>query len=347
MSLWECQPKDAWSLLYSNKAVLFDLRPLEVRLASGMVPGSEAVTWAEVEAKLEQDPESLMLLLCEVGQETLAWVKRMQSHQLRSVAGGFDAWFLSNLPIEPCEASDHALRYDRQMMLPDWGTEGQAKLNKASVLVVGAGGLGVAAFQYMLAAGVGRIKLIDDDVVSLSNLPRQVIYRPEDVGQYKVSMAQKWGQEQNPDVTIEVIKQRLSLTNVSAHFEAVDLVLDCSDNWPTRQLINANCQKLNLPWVFAAVTDFEYQLSAIDPRVENAPCWSCLFNDEDVQTRNCDVQGVMGMVPGVAGVRQATEAVKLILCLGTPLVGSLLTDNLLTNQSKVLKYARNPYCPHH
>lgn len=347
MSLWECQGKDAWSLLQSNKAVLYDLRPLEARVASGVIPGSTALTWAQIEDQLQQQPDVLMLLLCEVGQETLKWVKQKQSHQLRSIAGGFDAWFLSDLPIEPCQVSDQALRYDRQMMLPEWGEAGQETLQKSSVLMIGAGGLGVPAMQYLVAAGVGKVTLVDDDVVSLSNLPRQVIYRPQDVGQHKVTVAQRWAQEQNPDVVIHAVKQRLSLANVTAHFEGVDLVLDCTDNWPTRQLINAQCQKMNIPWVFAAVTDFEYQLSAIDPRVEGAPCWSCLFNDEDVQARNCDLQGVLGMVPGLAGVRQATEAVKLILGWRSPLVGCLLTDNLLTNQPKVLKYARNPYCPHH
>ena len=349
---WQCGIDQALAFSQDKSCLLIDARAVEDRLSTGMPTGAEFMHWSTLRGQLDTLLLNYqkVLLLCAVGQESLDYCRQLSANyqgRVFSVEGGFDAWFMSDFPIQTFEATHAQQRYDRQMRLTAVGQSGQEKLLSSHVLIVGAGGLGVPALQYLAAAGVGRITLVDDDVVSLSNLPRQVIYQPDQLGLFKVDAAKGWVEKQNPDVEVVAVNQRLSQLNAATLFEGVDLVLDCCDNFQTRMTINSQALKDAVPWVFAAVTDFELQLSFFNAADKGAPCFLCLFPEADAtQDRLCDTQGVLGMTPGVAGVLQASEAIKYLLGLGGHLMGRLLIQNLLTHQSKVIKYRARTHCHH-
>lgn len=349
MSRFEVDADLAWQWLTKGRAALIDLRPIDVRFTTGEVPGSQAVIWQQLDEQTERllmDGKDV-LLLCEVGQDSLKYCQLKNEDNLWSVAGGMDAWFLADLPLKASEATERHLRYDRQTRLSYWGEGGQERLFNSHVAIIGLGGLGVPALQYLAAAGIGQFTLVDDDVVALSNLPRQVIYRPDHVGISKVQEAQNWVNQHNDKIVVNTYAERLSHHSAAKVLSDANVVLDCTDNWASRQVINACCWQKRTPWVFAAVTDVEWQLSVIDPRQEGAPYWACLFPEADGESRNCETQGVVGMATGIAGTRQAAEAVKVLLGVGLPLTDVLLVENMLTNQSKMIKYRRNPRCPIH
>ncbi|MCD4752501.1 MAG: molybdopterin-synthase adenylyltransferase MoeB [Anaerolineaceae bacterium] len=232
-------------------------------------------------------------------------------------------------------------RYQRHLILPDFGEAGQLRLKRASVLVVGVGGLGSASALYLAAAGVGRIGLVDDDLVDVSNLQRQVIHSSTSVGELKVKSAADRLLGLNPLITVETHAIRLAEDNAQEIISFYDVVVDASDNYSTRYLINRTCVALQKPMVYGAVYQFDGQLSVFAPHLDG-PCYRCLFkeNPED----EGGVIGVFGVLPGVIGSLQAVEAIKLITGLGKTLVGRLLVFDALNGVFEQIQVPRNENC---
>jgi sulfur-carrier protein adenylyltransferase/sulfurtransferase len=215
-------------------------------------------------------------------------------------------------------------RYSRQIRLPEIGQEGQEKLSRASILVTGAGALGSAALMYLVPAGIGTIGILDNDVVELHNLHRQVIFSTDDIGKPKVLMAEKRLKAMNPDVNLNTHFLKLGIGNAIGLFKEYDLILDCSDNFPTKYLVNDACVILGKPCIIGAVLGFTGQLSIYN--YKDGPTYRCLLPDppEPLLSPSCADVGVMGMIPGIIGAMQALEAIKIITGAGEPLSGRLL-----------------------
>ena len=248
--------------------------------------------------------------------------------------------------VPPVELSNEEVdRYSRHLIIPEVGMEGQKKLKRASVLCVGAGGLGSPLSLYLVAAGVGRIGLVDFDVVDSSNLQRQVIYSTSDVGRSKLQSAQETLGALNPNVAIETHELRLSSDNALELFEKYDIVADGTDNFPTRYLVNDACVLTGKPNVYGSIFRFEGQSSVFAS--EQGPCYRCLYPDPPPPglVPSCAEGGVLGILPGLIGLIQATEVVKLILGVGDPLIGRLLLFDALGMKFRELKLRKNPECP--
>jgi sulfur-carrier protein adenylyltransferase/sulfurtransferase len=235
-------------------------------------------------------------------------------------------------------------RYARHVVLPEVGNTGQERLKDASVLCVGAGGLGCPALLYLAAAGVGRIGIVEDDTVSLSNLQRQILYKTEEVGTPKAAQAAKHLSALNPEICIEPHPVRLVSANVLEILSSYDIILDGSDNFSTRYLLNDACLLLNKPLIQGAINRFEGQVSVFC--LEKGPCYRCLFpNPPGFGTiPNCSEAGVLGVLPGVIGSIQATEAIKLILNIGETLKGRFLHFDALSMQFREMKITKQPQC---
>jgi sulfur-carrier protein adenylyltransferase/sulfurtransferase len=242
-------------------------------------------------------------------------------------------------------SDDELARYARQIRLPSLGVEGQLKLRNAAVLIVGAGGLGSPAAMYLAAAGVGRIGIADGDRVDLSNLHRQLLHRTDDVGSSKAFSARDTIKEINPNVRIDVIGERVSAENALDLVMAYDVVIDGTDNFPTRYLLNDACVLTGRPLVYGSVDRFEGQVSVFAS--EHGPCYRCLFPrpPKAGTVQNCADAGVLGVLPGLIGTLQATEALKLIVGLGEPLIGRLLIVDTLTMRFRTIGVDRDPTCP--
>lgn len=240
---------------------------------------------------------------------------------------------------------EQLLRYARHLMLDDFGFEGQEILEKSQVLIVGMGGLGSPAAMYLAAAGVGKLWITDDDTVELSNLQRQIIHRTETVGLSKVDSAAQVLVSLNPSVQIERIHHRLSEDEARALIANVDLVLDCSDNYATRQALNRLCFALKKPLVAAAAIRWEGIITSFDFRREESPCYACMFDpDDNLGVDNCATLGVISPLLGVVGSMQALEAIKLLLGIGETLVGKLAIFNARTSQWKYIELSKSPFC---
>ncbi|TKX75649.1 molybdopterin-synthase adenylyltransferase MoeB [Halorubrum sp. GN11_10-6_MGM] len=235
-------------------------------------------------------------------------------------------------------------RYSRHVILDDVGPEGQKRLLDARVLVVGAGGLGAPAIQYLAAAGVGTIGIVDDDVVERSNLQRQVIHGDDDVGRKKVDSAADFVADLNPDVDVERHELRLDAGNARELIADHDVVVDCSDNFATRYVVNDAARIEGVPVSHGAIYKFEGQVTTLSPE---GPCYRCLFPEppEPGTVPDCASTGVLGVLPGTVGCLQATEAVKLLMDVGDPLVGRMLFYDAMDLSFETVPYARNPACP--
>lgn len=237
---------------------------------------------------------------------------------------------------------DEMLRYQRHLSLPGFGPEAQLKLKDSSVLMIGAGGLGCPALLYLAAAGVGRIGIVDDDTVDLSNLQRQVLYTEDDIGQSKAEVAARSLRAQNPHVECIAYAERLSVENAVERIGAYDLVIDGSDNFPTRYLVNDACVLAGKPLVHGAIHTFQGQVSVFNH--EGGPTYRCLFpeppNPEDAP--NCSEVGVVGVLPGLIGLYQATEAIKLLAGVGQPLSGRLMLLDALSMRQEIITFERDP-----
>lgn len=242
---------------------------------------------------------------------------------------------------------EQVFRYARHIILPEVGGEGQRKLLDAKVLVVGAGGLGSPAALYLAAAGVGTIGLVDDDVVDLTNLQRQILHKTSDVGRPKTDSATETIAALNPGVDVVGIDERLDASNALRVLEPYDVVVDGSDNFPTRYLLNDACYLTQKPFVSGAIFQFEGQLTTFDRSRDAGLCYRCLFPKPPApgSVPNCAQAGVFGVLAGTIGTLQATEVIKLVCGIGEPLVGTLLLYDAMDTRFTRVRVKRDETCP--
>jgi adenylyltransferase/sulfurtransferase len=245
----------------------------------------------------------------------------------------------------PDLSSTEVARYSRHLIMPEVGVDGQKRLKASSVLLIGAGGLGSPLGLYLAAAGVGRIGLVDFDVVDFSNLQRQVMHGTPDVGRPKLQSARDRLQAINPEVRLDLFETRLSSANALQLFAPYDIIIDGTDNFPTRYLVNDACVLLKKPNVYGSIFRFDGQASVFYPG--KGPCYRCLYPEPPPpgEVPSCAEGGVLGILPGLIGCIQATEAVKLILGKGEPLIGRLILYDALAMSFREFKVRRNPRCP--
>ena len=239
---------------------------------------------------------------------------------------------------------EQILRYSRHLIMPEVGIEGQQKLKDAGILLIGAGGLGSPLGLYLAAAGVGRLGIVDFDTVDFTNLQRQIIHRTEDVGRLKVESAKERINTINPDVEVLTFNTKISRENVMELITGYDVVVDGTDNFPTRYLVNDACVFQKKPNIYGSIFRFDGQATVFYPF--KGPCYRCLYPEPPPpgMVPSCAEGGVLGVLPGIIGVIQATEAVKLIIGKGEPLIGRLLLYNALTMRFREVKIKRNPAC---
>ena len=237
-------------------------------------------------------------------------------------------------------------RYSRHVIMDEVGPEGQQRLLEGSVLVVGAGGLGSPAIQYLAAAGVGQLGIVDDDAVERSNLQRQIVHGDDDVGRPKVDSAANYVANLNPDIDVETYETRLTAENVAAILEGYDVVLDASDNFATRYLLNDYCALEGIPLSHGAIYRFEGQVTMFE-NDGDSPCYRCIFPEapEPGTVPDCATTGVLGVLPGTVGCIQATEVVKYLLGKGESLEGRLLMYDAMEMSFETVEIRQNPACP--
>ncbi len=328
---------------------------LDVREADesqeGHIPGAVLLPRGRLESRVEAliPREAHVIVYCESGARSALAARTLAElgyGNVQSLAGGFGRWSDAGFPSEKPTVlrADQKARYRRHLTLPEVGEAGQAKLLAARVLVLGAGGLGSPAALYLAAAGVGTLGIVDSDVVDASNLQRQVLHTVERTGQPKTESAREALAALNPDVRVVGFQERLRADNVERILEGFDVVLDGGDNFPTRYLLNDACVLLGKPLVHGSVFRFEGQVTTVLPG--QGPCYRCLYPQPPPAelSPSCAEAGVLGVLPGVIGLLQATEALKLLLGVGAPLVGRLLTYDALAGRFRELQLRRDPDC---
>jgi molybdopterin/thiamine biosynthesis adenylyltransferase/rhodanese-related sulfurtransferase len=349
----EIEPTDAVAR-QSAGALLLDVRE-ESERSAGMPAGALGLSRSFLELRvgeIEPDTEREILVLCSRGGRSLLAAQTLGQlgyTRVRSVAGGVTRWKEEGLPMAQGAGldADAAERYARQLKLPNVGPEGQAKLANARVFMLGAGGLGAPAMLYLAAAGVGTLTLVDDDRVERSNLHRQVVHADARVGMAKTESARMTLTALNPRIQINVHNTRLTAANVEELVAGHDIIFDGVDNFPARYLLASASVRLGIPMIYGALERFSAQVSVFDPRRDDSPCYRCLFPEAPGadDAPNCNEAGVLGVLPGVVGLLQATETLKLILDIGDPLVGRLLIFDALGMRTRELKLPRDPACP--
>jgi molybdopterin/thiamine biosynthesis adenylyltransferase/rhodanese-related sulfurtransferase len=297
-------------------------------------------------------PDAEVLLICASGRRSQTAAEALAAQgfpAVRSVAGGTQRWQAEGLPMTSTgESAEFLDRYSRHLLLPEVGLHGQQKLRDSRVALVGAGGLGSPAALYLAAAGVGQITLIDDDRVERSNLQRQVLHRDADIGRPKVQSGRATMLALNPDIEVIGVQQRLRADNVDSLLAGHQVIVDGSDNFATRYLVNDACIALRLPLVYGAVQRFEGQVAVFwssAPGTRGA-CYRCLFPQPPAPqfAPNCAEAGVLGVLPGLIGMLQATETVKLLLGIGEPLLNRLLRVDALSMQFNRIGLSHDPEC---
>ena len=338
---------------HAQGALLIDVREDAERTA-GLPANALGLSRSFLELRIEQveaNRDRPMALLCGSGQRSLLAaesLQRMGYRKVTSVAGGFARWKAEGLPITQATLDGDAIeRYARQLRLAQVGEGGQALLGNAKVVMLGAGGLGSPAALYLAAAGVGQLTLIDDDVVERSNLHRQVLHADARVGMAKTDSARMALLALNPRINVITHFERLQADNVERLLAGHDLLIDGADNFPARYLLTAASIRLKLPMIYGAVERFSGQLSVFDPRRDDSPCYRCLFPSPPAaaDAPNCSDAGVLGVLPGIIGLLQATEALKLILGVGESMVGRLLNVDALDMRFSEIRLPRDPHCP--
>ena len=239
---------------------------------------------------------------------------------------------------------EQLLHYSRQIMLPHFGVEGQQKLQQAHILIMGIGGLGSPAAMYLAAAGVGTLTLVDFDTVENSNLQRQIIHNTTSIDSSKVDSARETLLKINPETKINCINKQLSQDELESQIATIDCVIDATDNFDTRFLINRACVKQQVPLVSAAAIQYEGQISVFDFRHDNSACYACLYAEGGEENTNCSDNGILAPVVGILGSMQALEAIKLICKLGETLNNRLLTFDALALQWRTIKLKKDPNC---
>ncbi|MGH8726624.1 MAG: molybdopterin-synthase adenylyltransferase MoeB [Burkholderiales bacterium] len=353
-SIPETEPAQA-AKLQAKGAVLVDVRESD-EIAQGSPAGALRISRGYLELRIEDavpDLDRQLLVMCGGGTRSLFAaedLRRLGYRNVASVSGGFSRWKNQGLPIELPQRLDanSRERYSRHLLMPEVGEAGQLKLLQSRVLLIGAGGLGSPAAVYLAAAGVGTLGLVDHDVVDRSNLQRQILHTDSRVGMSKVASAKQTLEALNPAVKIVCHETHLDSSHVEKIFAGYDLVVDGSDNFPTRYLVNDACVKLRIPNVHGAVYRFEGQVSVFWPAYEKrrGPCYRCLYPEPPPAelAPSCAEAGVLGVLPGVIGLLQAVEAIKLILEIGDPLVGRLLYYDALAARFDELKLEPNRDC---
>ena len=342
--------REAWRRLGRQRLRLIDIRRRHETL-TGMAEGADHV---ERDA-LAADPDrfasdSALALICARGMRSADLADTLADRldcDVLSVEGGMEAWREAELPTRTPDSSltaREAERYQRHLALPGIGEAGQMALKQSRVLVVGAGGLGSPASLYLAAAGVGRIRIVDDDRVERSNLQRQVLHGEAGLGRAKAGSARQRLIDLNPDVEIEAVEARVDSANVDELVSGCDAVIDGSDNFPTRYRLNDACLRAGVPVVFGAVERFVGMIGIVE--AGQGGCYRCLFPEpprrEDAP--GCAEAGVFGVLPGVIGTLQATETLKLLLDIGRPLTGRLLRYDALEGRFLQSNLARDPDC---
>lgn len=332
--------------------VLVDCREAD-EYAQGTIPGSRFIARGLLEGAIRQhvpDAGTEVILFCAAGARSALAAKSLQDMgyaDVKSLQGGFGQWKTEGRLWETPVAlsNDQRSRYSRHVLLPEVGEEGQARLLESKVLLVGAGGLGSPAALYLAAAGVGQLGIVDFDVVDASNLQRQILHNVHRLGQPKTDSARETLTALNPDVKVEPFNVRLGADNVLDIMSGYDVVVDGGDNFPTRYLVNDASLHLKVPVVHGAIFRFEGQASVFQPY--EGPCYRCLFPEPPPPelAPSCAEAGVLGVLPGIVGSVEAMETIKLLLGIGEPLVGRLLTYDALTEEFRTLKLRRNPECP--
>lgn len=357
MAIREITPSEVDARVNAGAAFI-DVREEHERV-EGQAAGVQGIAKADLladPARVLPDREREVVIICQRGGRSLDAAKALEAAgytQLCSVIGGTSRWQEEGRrmvkPVLDADSADFYDRYSRHLLLPEVGVEGQRRLRDARVLMIGAGGLGSPAGFYLAAAGVGHLRIADDDHVERSNLQRQILHTEARIGQAKVESARSSLQALNPGTRVEAVRERVTSANVERLLEGVDVVLDGADNFPVRYLLNDACVKLGKPLVYGAVQRFEGQVSVFDAGRHRGrkPCYRCLFPEPPPPqfAPNCAEAGVLGVLPGVIGLLQATEVIKLLLGVGDPLSGRLLHFDALGMRFRETRLRADPHCP--
>jgi molybdopterin/thiamine biosynthesis adenylyltransferase/rhodanese-related sulfurtransferase len=348
----EVDPSEVAELMHEGVAII-DVRETE-EYATGHLPGAKHVPRSSLETRIEgivPDRSSQVILYCASGNRSAYGARTLEQdlgyENVRSMTGGITLWKDRGYDVEvPRTLSpEQRERYSRHMLVPEIGPEGQQKLLDAKVLLLGAGGLGSPTALYLAAAGVGTLGIVDDDVVDLSNLQRQVIHTTDRIGTPKVDSAEQSIHAINPDVNVVKYQTRIDASNIVEIIKDYDVIVDGVDNFPTRYLLNDATVRLKIPVVSASILGFDGQLSVFKPY--EGPCYRCLFREPPPAelAPSCGANGVLGVLPGTMGLLQATEVVKLIIGIGDPAIGRLLLYDALGATLTEVKVHRDPECP--
>ncbi|CAA9526217.1 MAG: Molybdopterin-synthase adenylyltransferase [uncultured Solirubrobacteraceae bacterium] len=348
----EVDPSEVNELLHEGVRII-DVRETE-EVGAGKLPGATHVPRGFLESRIEgivPDRSERVILYCASGNRSAlaanTLMRDLGYEHAESMIGGITLWKDRGYEVETPFAfsPEQRQRYSRHFLLPEIGEDGQKKLLDAKVLLLGAGGLGSPTALYLAAAGVGTLGIVDDDVVDVSNLQRQVIHTTDRVGVPKVDSAEIAINALNPDVRVVKHALRLDASNIMDVLPDYDIVVDGVDNFPTRYLLNDATVRLKIPVISAAILGFEGQLSVFKPY--DGPCYRCLFRQPPPAelAPSCGANGVLGVLPGTMGLLQATEVIKLVTGQGSPLIGRLLMYDALEATTTELKVRRDPECP--
>jgi molybdopterin/thiamine biosynthesis adenylyltransferase/rhodanese-related sulfurtransferase len=348
----ELLPAELAKLPGTERPTLIDVREKSEGDA-GLIPGAQQIPRGYLELRIEAavpSHDAPIVLYCQGGTRSLLagrTLREMGYTNLKSLAGGFDAWKSQGNPVEmPVRLTDaQRSRYSRHLLIPEVGELGQAKLLASKVLLIGAGGLGSPAALYLAAAGVGKLGIVDDDVVDASNLQRQVLHSTERVGMYKTESAKIAIKGLNSDVEVVEHRTRLVRENAMELFAKYDVIVDGSDNFGTRYLVNDTCVLLKKPNIHGSIFRFDGQATTFVPDGKN-PCYRCLFPEPPPPelAPSCQEAGVLGALPGIIGVIQSIEALKVLLGKGDLLVGRLMLYDALEQKFREVSYKRDPSC---
>ena len=340
--------------MVDEDALIIDVRE-SWETADGTVPGALLIERGMLELSIgraEPAVDRPLILMCAGGDRSAISAQslgQMGYENVFNLTGGFNAWRDQGLPVTRPSLLDDAARarYLRHLAIEEVGEKGQKRLLDSRVFITGAGGLGSPAALYLAAAGVGCITLIDNDRVERSNLQRQILHSDHLVGHLKTESAAQRLHALNPDIRIETISQRLTEDNAEQLLEGHDVIVDGSDNFPTRYLLNDTCIRLGLPLVYGAVLRFTGQVAVFHAGAGDQPCYRCLFPEPplDQDAPNCAQAGVLGVMPGVIGTLQATETLKLLLGIGQPLISRLIQYNALDATFRTTRLIPDPECP--
>ena len=347
----ELTPEEVRARLRNGTRII-DVREAD-EFRQGHLPGASFIPRGFLELRIEDavpDRDQEVVLYCAGGSRSLFAAHNLMElgyRNVRSMSGGFNKWKEKAFEVMVPESlsDDQRRRYERHLIIPEIGEKGQQKLLKSKVLLIGAGGLGCPAALYLAAAGVGTLGIVDNDRVDESNLQRQVLHPTASVGRLKVDSAKETLLALNPGIKIQTHAERISASNAAEILKDYDLVIDGTDNFVTRYLMNDACVLLKKPNVYGSVFRFEGQVSLFVPG--EGPCYRCLYPEPTPSelAPSCAEAGVLGILPGIIGLLQATEAIKWIVGIGNPLIGKLLWYDALQSTVRTFKLRKNPNCP--